>query len=65
LRAGKGSLPAGKYLLRVHVDLQGRLEKDWKATLGKADFVGEKELDGRLPEGYGSMTVVDAAGLKR
>ncbi len=65
LRGGQASLPAGKYLLRVHVDLQGRLEKDWKATLGKADFMGEKELDGRLPEGYGNMIVVDAAGLKR
>ena len=65
LQSGKASLPGGKYLLRVHVDLQGRLEKDWKAALGKADFVGEKELDGRLPEGYGNMTVVDAAALKR
>jgi hypothetical protein len=65
LRGGKASLPAGKYLLRVHVDLQGRLEKDWKATLGKGDFMGEKELEARLPEGYGNMTVVDAAALKR
>jgi hypothetical protein len=65
LRASRSSLPAGKYVVRVHVDLQGRLEKDWKATLGKADFVGEKEIDGRLPEGYGSMTVIDAASLKR
>lgn len=65
LRGGKASLPSGKYLVRVHVDLQGRLEKDWKATLGKTEFMGEKEIEGRLPEGYGSMTVIDAASLKR
>jgi hypothetical protein len=65
LRGGKSSLPKGRYLVRVHVDQQGRLEKDWKATLGKADFVGEKEIEGRWPEGYGNMTVIDAASLKR
>ena len=64
-KGGKGSLPAGRYVLRVHVDLQGRLAKDWKAALGKADFVGEKEIEGRWPEGYGSMTVVEAGSLKR
>ena len=65
LRGAKGSLPAGRYVVRVHVDLQGRLEKDWKATLGKADFMGEKEIDGRWPEGYGNMTSIDAQALKR
>jgi len=65
LRGAKSSLPSGKYLVRVHVDLQGRLEKDWKTTLGKSDFVGEKEIEGRLPEGYGNMTVIDAASFKR
>jgi hypothetical protein len=65
LRGARSSLPAGRYLVRVHVDLKGRLEKDWKATLGKADFVGEKEIEGRWPEGYGQMTVVDAGSLKK
>jgi hypothetical protein len=60
----KASLPAGKYLIRVHVDGQGRLERDWKATLGKADLVAEFEVDSRWPEGYGSMTVVDASRAK-
>jgi hypothetical protein len=64
-RGNKASLPAGKYLVRVHVDQAGRLEKDWKVPLGKAEFVGEKEFDGRLAEGYGSMTVIDAGSLKR
>jgi hypothetical protein len=65
LKGAKSSLPAGRYLVRVHVDLQGRLEKDWKATLGKADFMGEKEITGSWAEGYGTMTVIDASGLKR
>jgi hypothetical protein len=57
----KPTLPAGKYLVRVHVDVQGRLERDWKATLGKAELAGEFEVDSRWPEGYGSMTVLDVA----
>ena len=64
-RSGKGTLPAGRYLIRVHVDQQGRLDKEWKASLGKAEFVGEKEIEGRWAEGYGSMTVLDAGSLKR
>jgi hypothetical protein len=64
-RGGKSSLPAGRYVVRVHVDLQGHLEKDWKATLGKADFMGEKEISGRWLEGYGQMTEIDAQSLKR
>lgn len=36
-----------------------------KAVLGKAEFAGEKEIDARWPEGYGSMTVIDAGQLKR
>ena len=65
LRGGKSSLPAGRYLLRVHVDLQCRHEKDWMAALGKSEFMGEKEIEGRWSEGYGNMTILDAASLKR
>ena len=64
-KGGKGSLPAGRYLVRVHVDLAGRLATDWKASLGKTEFAGEKEIEGPLPQGYGSMTVIDAGQLKR
>jgi len=64
-KSGKATLPEGKYLIRVHVDLAGRMEKDWKATLGKAEFVGEKEFEGRLSTGYGSMTTIDAGSLKK
>jgi hypothetical protein len=60
----QASLPAGRYLVRIHVDFQGRLERDWKAPLGKAEFAGEIEVDSRWPAGYGSMTVVDASRVK-
>jgi hypothetical protein len=63
-KQSKASLPAGKYLVRIHVDFQGRLERDWKAPLGKSEFAGEIEVDSRWPEGYGSMTAVDASRLK-
>jgi len=53
------ALSPGKYRLRIHVDATGRLEKDWTASLGKADLVGEFDVESRWPEGYGSMTVVD------
>jgi hypothetical protein len=64
-KGGKGSLPAGRYLVRVHVDLAGRLAADWKAPFGKTEFAGEKEIEGPLPQGYGSMTVIDAGQLRR
>jgi hypothetical protein len=63
-RQGKATLPAGKYLIRVHVDFQGRLERDWKSPLGKADAAGELEVESAWPGGYGSMTSVDASRVK-
>jgi hypothetical protein len=63
-RQPKPSLPGGKYLLRIHVDFQGRLERDWKAPMGKGELAGEVEVDSRWPEGYGSMTAVDVSRLK-
>ncbi len=64
-RAGKPSLPEGRYLVRVYVDVQTRLERDWKSPLGKADFAGEAEVETRWPEGYGSMTSLASGKLKR
>lgn len=63
--AGKPSLPEGKYLVRVYVDGQGELAKDWKAVLGEGDFVGQAEFMARWREGYGAMTAVDAARVTR
>jgi hypothetical protein len=64
-RRAKPALPPGKYLVKVYVDLEGRAAKDWQATLGERDFVGQEEVNSRWAEGYGSMTVLDAGQLKR
>jgi hypothetical protein len=64
-KRGKPSLPAGKYLVKVYVDREDRLAKDWKATLTKGDYVGQAEVTSRWPTGYGSMTVVDAGKVRR
>jgi mono/diheme cytochrome c family protein len=54
----KSSLPAGKYLVRIYVDQENKLEKEFPTTLGAAELVGEVEVTSSWPEGYGSMTVV-------
>ncbi len=59
-RVGKPSLPEGKYLVKVYLDADGRLGKDWKAQLGEADFAGQDEFRARWREGYGSMSEADA-----
>ena len=64
-RAGKPSLPEGKYLLRVYLDAEGRLAKDWKAALGDTDFAGQVEFSAKWRAGYGAMTAVDAAKVKK
>lgn len=64
-KAGRPALPPGRYLVKVRVDAGGRLARDWKATLGDADFVGQAELTASWPEGYGKMTVLDARRLAK
>jgi hypothetical protein len=64
-RSGAPRLRPGRYLLRVYVDLEGRLEKDFRRSLGPDDFVGEAEIESRWPEGYGSMTTVGARAVRR
>jgi hypothetical protein len=58
-------LPNGKYLVRVYVDADERLAKDWTAELGASDFVGEAEVSSTWPAGYGKMTVVDGTKVKK
>lgn len=66
LWSGAGaSLPAGKYLLKVHVDVADRLKSDWNATLGEAELSGEAAVESGWPTGYGKMTVVEAGRLRR
>ncbi|AMV27666.1 hypothetical protein VT84_24915 [Gemmata sp. SH-PL17] len=62
---GKPSLPAGKYLVKVFVDSTNKAQKDWTARIGTEEFVGAAEFQGRWAEGYGSMTIVDATGIKK
>jgi hypothetical protein len=59
------SLPAGRYLLKVHVDVKNRLKSDWNATLAETEFVAETVIDSKWPKGYGKMTVVEARQLHR
>ncbi len=61
----EAGLPAGKYLLKVHVDGAGRLKSDWNATLGEAELIGEAAIESAWPKGYGKMTVVEAGRLRR
>jgi hypothetical protein len=62
---GKPALPPGKYLVKVFVDTDGKLKKDWKAKPGAEEFAGQVEFRARWAEGYGAMTVVDASLAKR
>jgi hypothetical protein len=64
-RQGRPALPPGRYLVKVYVDADGRLAKEWKATLGEADYAGQAEVTSRWPAGYGSMTAVDAGRVRR
>ena len=63
--SGKPALPPGRYLLKVYVDAADRLKKDWTATLGEADYVGQVEVRGQWREGYGSMTTADTGRVRK
>jgi len=64
-KKGKPSLAPGRYLVKVFVDRDGRLARDWKATLGDAEYAGQAEFQAQWREGYGQMTAVDARKVKR
>ncbi len=61
----RAALERGRYLVKVYVDLQGRLANDWKAVLGESDYVGQAEVTSDWREGYGAMTVIDSSRVKR
>ena len=61
----KAALPDGKYLVKAYVDTDGKLAKDWKAALGEADYAGQVEFQAKWKEGYGTMTSVDAAKVRK
>ncbi len=56
--AARPALPAGKYLARIYIDQQNKLEKQYPAVLGPDELVGEVEFTTNWPDGYGKMTVV-------
>lgn len=62
---GKPSLPPGRYLVKVYVDTESRLAKDWTATLGESDLVGQVEIRGAWKEGYNQMTVADGGKVRK
>lgn len=57
---GKPTLAEGIYRARIYLDKEGRLAKDWQATLGEADRVAVVEFRSRWQEGYGAMTTIPA-----
>lgn len=56
----EATLPAGRYLVKVYVDRQDRLARDWRTSLGENDFVGQIEIRGEWRAGYGGMTAASA-----
>jgi predicted CxxxxCH...CXXCH cytochrome family protein len=62
---GKPAPPAGRYLVKILVDRDGKLAKDWKTKLGAADYVGQVEFQARWREGYGAMTTVSASKVTK
>jgi hypothetical protein len=62
---GKPALERGRYLVKVYVDSDGKLAGDWQARLGNDDFVGQVEIESAWPEGYGKMTVIESARVKK
>jgi hypothetical protein len=63
--AGKPSLPAGKYLVKVYVGSAEKAKQDWKVALGPDEYAGKVEFQARWAEGYGAMTVVDAGKVTK
>jgi hypothetical protein len=51
------TLPPGRYLAKIYIDQQHKLERQYPATLGDDEFIGQVELTSRWPAGYGRMTV--------
>ena len=61
----KASLPAGRYLVKVYVDTNERLKREWQSALDESEFIGETILETKWPSGYGRMTSIPASQLAR
>jgi hypothetical protein len=64
-KTGRVSLPAGRYLVKVYTDPDGKLARDWKAELGPEAYAGQAEFEARWAPGYGAMTVIDARRVRK
>ncbi|MFO0938426.1 MAG: hypothetical protein U0798_18135 [Gemmataceae bacterium] len=64
-QSGKPTLADGRYLVRVFVDAEGRLVKDWKSRLGEADRVGEAEFQAHWQDGYNGMMSLSANQIRK
>ncbi|HVJ81885.1 MAG TPA: hypothetical protein VNC50_12530, partial [Planctomycetia bacterium] len=67
--AWRGKVPAppvGRYRVRVFVDQEGKLARNWQARLSESDYVGAVEFNvPRWRAGYGGMTDVDGSKLAK
>lgn len=63
--AARAALPSGRYLLKVYVDADDRLAKDWTATLGENEYAGQVEIRAQWKEGYQQMSAADASKVRK
>jgi len=59
------TLAEGKYKIQVFVDKDDKQAKDWIVEPGVDDDAGHAELESKWTTGYGKMTVLDAALVKK
>jgi hypothetical protein len=45
----------GKYLIKIYVDQENKLARQYPAELGEQELVAQIEVASDWPEGYGSM----------
>lgn len=49
-------LPPGRYLAKLYVDQEDRLQKQFPYELGDRELIGQIEINSRWPKGHGAMT---------
>jgi hypothetical protein len=64
-KTGTPKLAPGKYLMKVYLDADDKLAKNWKAELSETDYIGQAVVESKWPTGHGNMTVIDAAIVKK
>ncbi len=52
-------LQPGKYLVKIYIDQNDKLQKQYPTELTEEDFIGQVEIDSRWQAGYGRMTVAE------